>query len=113
MSQKEFLQEFDDFAFEEFLDAGLADSAMYYPKPPAGGGPAPEPVPCTVLVDRNVEDFGDDAAPVSALRTRVTFQRAQVEPDGGARVVVDGEAFTLAGRARQDESISAWWVQHA
>lgn len=134
MSQKDFLREFDEEAFEAFLDAGIADAATYL-SPAAladlaaiedhdpddqDAPPLPEvpvPVACTVLVDRNVEDFGDDAAPVSVRRTRVTFQRAELSPEQGGQVTLlddDGEpveAFLLVQRTQGDESRSAWWVQ--
>lgn len=105
MSQNDFLREFDADAFATFLGAGMGDSATYT-------APAGAPVACTVLVDRDVEDYGEDDAPVSLRRTRITFQRAEVEPVGMGQVVIGAETFTLAKRARYDESISAWWVQH-
>lgn len=106
MSQKDFLREFDAAAIGAFLDGGMADDATY--TPPGGGAG----VPCQVLVDRDVEDFGEDDAPVSLRRTRIAFQRAEVEPVAMGQVVVGAETFTLAKRTRYDESLSAWWVQH-
>lgn len=115
MSQRAFLQAFDAAAFGAFQAAGIADAAEYL-APDA----APDAVatPCTVLVDRNVEDFGDDIGPVSAFRTRVTFQRLEITPEQGGMVsLLDAfgnvtESFQLAQRTRHDEGISAWWVQH-
>ena len=134
MSQAAFLRAFDAAASAAFLAAGIADAGAYLspaaladlqaiadhdpddpevPPPPA----VPVPVACTVLVDRNVEDFGDDAAPVSVHRTRVSFQRAELAPAQGGRVtLLDAlgaplETFELVQRARADESLSAWWVQ--
>lgn len=109
MSQAEFLRSFDAMAFGAFGGAGLADAATYLP---LGSGPGDAPAECLVLVDRNVEDFGNDLAPVSTLRTRVTFQRADVEPVEGGAVTVGSETFILVQRTRADESVSAWWVQH-
>lgn len=115
MSQRAFLQAFDVAAFGAFAAAGIADAAEYLAPDAA---PDALPVPCTVLVDRNVEDFGEDIGPVSAFRTRITFQVLEVTPDeGGIVSLLDGaglvaESFTLAQRTRHDEGISAWWVQH-
>ncbi|WP_298580591.1 hypothetical protein [uncultured Luteimonas sp.] len=115
MSQRAFLQAFDAAAFGTFAAAGIADAAEYLAPDAAPGAPA---VPCTVLVDRNVEDFGDDIAPVSAFRTRITFQVSELAAEeGGVVSLLDAaglvtESFTLAQRTRHDEGISAWWVQH-
>jgi hypothetical protein len=116
MSQRAFLQAFEAAAFGAFAAAGIADAAEYLAPDAA---PDAVPVPCTVLVDRNVEDFGDEVAPVSAFRTRITFQVIEVAPEEGGMVsLLDdaglvAESFTLAQRTRHDEGISAWWVQHA
>ena len=115
MSQAAFLRAFDAAAFGAFAAAGIADAAEYLAPNAAPGYP---PTPCTVLVDRDVEDFGEDVAPVSAFRTRITFQRLEVTAEeGGVVSLLDAaglvaEVFTLAQRTRHDEGISAWWVQH-
>lgn len=111
MSQRDFLRRFDAMAFGAFAAAGVGDAAHYY-------APGSEvAVACTVLVDRNVRDFGDDLAPVSTAYTRITFQRAEVEPEQGARVAlldavaVEVESFALAARIEtSDESASRWVV---
>ena len=129
MSQEAFLRDFDAGAFTAFADAGLADAATYLspaaraarqaiadhdPDDPDAPAPpdAPVPLACTVLVDRNVEDFGDDLAPVSVGRTRLTVQRAEFEPEAGGKVTVGAAVYTLVQRTRSDESASAWWVSH-
>jgi len=115
MSQRAFMQAFDAAAFSLFATAGLADAAEYLAPDAA---PGTLPAPCTVLVDRDVEDFGDEVAPVSTFRTRITFQRLEVTAEeGGVVSLLDAaglvtEVFTLAQRTRHDEGISAWWVQH-
>ncbi|KIJ00481.1 hypothetical protein ST27_10330 [Xanthomonas phaseoli pv. phaseoli] len=103
MSQRDFLRRFDASAFSVFKDAGLADGAVYT----APGGAQ---LPCTVTIDRDVADFGDDEAPVSAPQTLVTFQRSEVEPVRLARLALNDEVFVLDRRIRQDESISQWVV---
>jgi hypothetical protein len=104
MSQQAFLRDFDNAAFATFLAAGLADVATYTT---ADGLTT---TACDVLVDRNVRDFGEDASPVAAAYTLVTFQRAQVTPARGGTVVVEGESFTLDAEVRSDESITRWVV---
>ncbi|MGQ5267436.1 head-tail joining protein [Xanthomonas arboricola] len=103
MSQRDFLRRFDATAFAVLNGAGLADRAVYT----APGGAQ---LPCTVTIDRDVANFGDDEAPVSAPQTLVTFQRSEVEPVRFARLTLDGDVFVLDQRIRQDESISQWVV---
>ncbi len=115
MNQAAFLRQFDANAIGAFFGAGLADAATYQAPTPEGDDPVvPAPVSCTVLVDRNVTDFGDDLAPVSVPVVLVTFQRSEVEPAGGTVTLTGtGEAFSLIRRVRADESVSRWEVQHA
>lgn len=49
---------------------------------------AAAPVPCTVLVDRNVEVYGD-LGQVIARRQALTFQAPQVPAPGRGAVVVE------------------------
>ncbi|NJC38142.1 hypothetical protein GGR60_002696 [Xanthomonas arboricola] len=106
MNQRQFLAAFDSDAFAAFADVGMADVAAYQ----APG--ADTVVSCTVQIDRNVRDFGDDIMPVSTVYTLVTFQRAEVEPAKRGRLVLPGETLVLAERVRQDESISQWVADH-
>lgn len=111
MNQRAFLQEFDEAAFDAFREAGIADAATYLPPDAAPGAVA---TPCVVAVDQGVQDVGEDLAPVSAPFTRVSFQRAEVEPAFGGQVTItaSGVALRLVRRVRQDESQSAWQVEH-
>lgn len=113
MNQTAFLRDFDAHAVAAFFGTGLADAATYVADPAAG--PAQDAVPCTVLVDRDVTDFGDDLAPISVPLVLASFQRAEVEPVAGAQITLTatGEIFDLVRRVRADESISRWEVQHA
>ncbi|MCW0398770.1 hypothetical protein NB688_000584 [Xanthomonas sacchari] len=104
MSQRDFLRQFDALAISAFSAAGIADTGSYY----APGSPVAQP--CTVTIDRDVMDYGDDAAPVSTSRTLVGFQRSEVEPAHGGRLALPGETFLLEKRVKQDESRSQWVV---
>lgn len=107
MSQSAFLRQFDAAAFGAFFAAGLADAATYLP-----AAPGADPVPCTVLVDRNVVDFDAEAVgSINLRRTRVTFQRAEISPNEGGKVTIGAETFVLVQRASEDDSASLWWVQ--
>lgn len=105
MSQAAYLRYFDAMAFAALADCGLADAATYR------AASADVPVDCTVLVDREVRDFGDDVAPVSTAYTRVIFQRIQVQPVRGGIVTIEGVDYELADRIGEDESASRWVVQ--
>lgn len=130
MSQLEWMRGFDAMAFAAFRGAGLGDAGSYLspaaladlraiaghdPDDPDAPPPPPTPVPvaCTVLVDRDVEDFAESGAVVSTLRTKVTFQREELTPEQGGELAIGPERFVLVQRVRADESASAWWVQHA
>jgi len=104
MSQRDFLRAFDASAFAAFRDAGVADDALYMPP---GGGAA---VPCVVLVDRGLREFGDDGASVATRYVRIEFQLAEVQPTRGGKVIVDGETFVLDADEDKDESASRWVV---
>lgn len=105
MSQAAYLRDFDAMAFAALADCGLADAAIYRATITA------TPVDCTVLVDREVRDFGDDVAPVSTAYTRVIFQRIQVQPVRGGIVAIEGVDYELADRIGEDEAASRWVVQ--
>lgn len=105
MSQKDFLRDFDSRVFSSFAAAGMADPlSRYLPK---GGGAT---VPCTVMVDRNVQSFGDDPMPVAAYDTAVTFQRIEVVPEKGGIVEADGDRFVLTEKLLDDGSLVRWAV---
>ncbi|MBD9368856.1 hypothetical protein [Xanthomonas sp. XNM01] len=118
MSQADFLRAFDASAFAAFATAGLADAAHYLP---AQAAPGTLPVRCGVLVDRSVQDFGDELAPVAVPRTLITLQKAEVSAvQFGTVQLLDalgqpqpGEMYDLVKLVREDESITRWEVQHA
>lgn len=104
MSQKEFLRQFDQAAIGGFMAAGMADSGLYTPK--AGG----VGVACDVMVDRAVQQWGDDPMPLAAGDVTVSFQRAQVVPEKGGSVVVDGDTYRLTDKLFDDGSLIRWAV---
>ena len=110
MSQKAFMQAFDAVAFGAFRAVGVADAAHY--KEPGGTAE----VPCTVLLDENVEQFTpDDVAPISTTIDRVTLQLAEISPRAGGVVSIDatGRRLKLFQKIRGDESIEQWEVTRA
>lgn len=105
MSEADLKREFDAAFFAAWGDLAGDLDALYTPP----GGVA---VTVQVLVDTGVAQFGDDFAAVSHYDTFVTFRRAQIEPEAGATLVVDGTTYTLAQRVdSSDESASRWAVQ--
>lgn len=103
MSQKAFMRDFDQSAVASFMVAGMADTAVYT----ATGVAA---VPCHVLVDRGTQVWGDDVSPVALGEISVSFQRAEVEPEKGGVVVVDGDTFRLTDLVKDDGSLVRWLV---
>lgn len=107
MSQKAFMQAFDAVAFGAFRTVGVADAAHY--KEPGGEAE----VPCTVLLDEDVEQFTqDDLAPISTTIDRVTLQLAEISPRAGGVVSIDGTGrrLKLVQKIRADESTAVWEV---
>ncbi len=107
MNQKAFMQTFDAVAFGAFRAVGVADAAHY--KEPGGTAE----VPCTVLLDENVEQFTpDDVAPISTTIDRVTLQLAEISPRAGGVVSIDGTGrrLKLVQKIRADESTAVWEV---
>lgn len=105
MSEANLKREFDAAFFAAWGDLAGELDALY--TPPGGVAETVQ-----VLVDTGVAQFGEDFAAVSHYSTFVTFRRAQVEPEAGATLVVDGTTYTLAQRVESsDESVSRWAVQ--
>ena len=108
MSQKEFLAEFDRAALRAFVDAGIADADAVYT--PGDGGPV---VPCSVMVDRGTQAYGDDPMPVAAYQVVISLFRAQVVGDREGIVEVDGERYRLTDKLSDDGSRVRWAVARA
>ncbi|KRG54108.1 head-tail joining protein [Stenotrophomonas nitritireducens] len=110
MNQKAFLQRFDALAFGALRNAGVADAASYTAK----GGI--QSVPCTVMLDEGVQQFGDDdLAPVATLSSRIRLQLAEVKPGGGAvvRIIATGKQWVLVKKLAGDASSELWEVAGA
>ncbi len=105
MSQKAFLQAFDQAAIGSLMAAGMADAAQY--TAPAAGSIS---VPCDVMVDRGTQVWGDDASPVALGEISIAFQRVQVVPEKGGIVVVDGDTYRLTDKLKDDASLVRWLV---
>jgi len=104
MSQAAFLRQFDAAVFGAFRDAGIGDDARYT-APEAGAS-----LPCVVLVDRDVADYGAEIAPVATRRVVVTFRRADFQPVRRGRVVVGTDSYLLDELLSEDESATRWVV---
>lgn len=106
MSQAATLRAFDAAAAAAFLEAGAADEATY--TPPGGG----TPIDCTVLVDREHQEFGDGGEPISGQRVVVTVFLAEIDdPKQGALVTVGAESWVLYRELLRDESRAQWTVR--
>lgn len=111
MNQRAFLQEFDAAIVGGLAGAGMADAAGYLA--PAAA-PGTEATACTVLVDRDVEIFGEESPDVATRHVVVTLFRADVTPKQFGTVTLDagGEVFRLEAKLDEDESKSRWVVTH-
>jgi len=63
-----------------------------------------------VYIDRDVETIGNLQQFVAG-RVEIVYLRADVEPEQGDRVEVDGEAFVNAKKLSDDGSRSRWLVR--
>ena len=107
MSDAAFRRQFDAAFFDAWAGVVGGLEAAYL----APG--AATPVPVEVLKDVNVEQFGEDGAPIAFHAVVLTFRRTQVEPASRATVTLvdSGEVFTLAQHIGGDESLSRWAVR--
>lgn len=65
-----------------------------------------------IYIDRDVETIGDLQQFVAG-RIEIAYLRADVEPEQGDRVEVDGEAFANVKKLSDDGSRSRWLVRRA
>lgn len=106
MSQKALLAGFDAAAFDAFVAAGMGDAALYLDSP---GQPGPG-TPCSVLVDRGLQAWGDDAMSLAGDSISVRFQLAEVSPSKGGMLLVDGDRYRLAELLDDDGAMVRWAV---
>lgn len=107
MSQRDALRDMDDALMGAFKGAGMADDALY--TAPGGG----TPIPCEVLVDEGIAEYGEDLVTVVGRRTLVGLLLRQVPaPVRGATLLVDGVTYTLDVLESRDQSMSRWVVTH-
>lgn len=95
-----FLAEFDAIATAAFADAGMADAAQFVALPLA------TPIPCTVYVDRGMQDVGEMAISKNSLVTITAFRAEIPMPSiNVSEFVIGAEAFVVADiAANSDES---------
>lgn len=74
MSQRTALRELDADLAAAFLDGGMADTATYLRK----GAAAASAVPCTVLIDRDVQYVGDGYSQSPTKSTVITVFLADI-----------------------------------
>ena len=107
MSEASWMQAFDQAFYGAFAAVVGTLDATYTP-PPGGPGSA---VTVQVLKDVNVEQFGEDGAPIAFHAVVLTFRRQQVEPATRATVTVGGQTYNLAQHIGGDDSLSRWSVR--
>lgn len=108
--------EMDALIFGAMAAAGLNDPGWYVPP----GQPASAAVRCDVMIDRDVEIYGDERTEVAARVVTATFQRGQVDPKRGGTIVLgldplspSAERFAVKDQLSLDESQSVWMVTDA
>lgn len=104
MSQASALRALDAEILASLGTAGFADAATY--TPPGFG----TPVPCTVLVDRAAQFFGE-AGEVAGTRIAISLFLAEVaNPQQDATITIGSEVFRLDELDVRDESMARWVV---
>lgn len=102
--QEGFLQNLDATIIGALSGAGMGDAAIYT-------GVDRNAIACAVLVDHNVEFFGDDPSKIVGTKTVVRFQSAEVPaPERGGKVVVGSRTYRLDKEVDREPGISSRWV---
>ena len=105
MTQRTALRQIDAAIHGALLGSGLADAGIYRAPGTSGDGTA-----VRVYVDRSLQTLGEYGQVVDQ-RDQVTLLRADVAPERGGTVDVDGWRYTLAERTSEDDSVSVWAVR--
>lgn len=105
MSERDFLRQMDATIHRALAIAGMVSTATVTS---AKSGAVTEGV--RIYIDRDVETIGDLQQFVAG-RIEIAYLRADVEPEQGDRVEVDGEAFVNVKKLSDDGSRSRWLVR--
>ncbi|HDS1303530.1 TPA: hypothetical protein QEK28_000327 [Stenotrophomonas maltophilia] len=105
MSERDFLRQMDATIHGALTIAGMVSTATVRSEKTgivtAG---------VRIYIDRDVETIGD-LQQLVAGRVEIAYLRADVEPEQGDRVEVDGEAFVNVKKLSDDGSRSRWLVR--
>lgn len=105
MSERDFLRQMDATIHSALAIAGMVSTATVTS---AKSGTVAEGV--RIYIDRDVETIGDLQQFVAG-RVEIAYLRADVDPEQGDRVEVDGEAFVNVKKLSDDGSRSRWLVR--
>lgn len=106
MSQQDTLRQMDAMMLSAFTDAGMCDVGTYT----APGG---SPVPCTVLIDSDMQILGDVAQVNDRSKTITIFNVDVATPvRNGVIVVASGTYKLVSPTTINDESRSVWVARH-
>jgi hypothetical protein len=89
----------DDEILRAFMDAGLADAAVYLP---AEGGDA---VNCRVMIDKSVQAFGFESRTAARMTTLHALVSEVGTPRRRAVFVVGADRYSVDATLDADESI--------
>ncbi|MBK0011126.1 hypothetical protein [Stenotrophomonas sp. S41] len=107
MSERDFLRQMDATIHGALAIAGMVSTATVRSEKT---GVVTAGV--RIYFDRDVETIGDLQQFVAG-RIEIAYLRADVEPEQGDRVEVDGEAFVNVKKLSDDGSRSRWLVRRA
>lgn len=105
MSERDFLRQMDATIHGALAIAGMVSTATVTSEK---SGVVTAGV--RIYIDRDVETIGDLQQFVAG-RVEIAYLRADVEPEQGDRVEVDGEVFVNVKKLSDDGSRSRWLVR--
>ena len=105
MSERDFLRQMDATIHGALAIAGMVSTATVKSEK---SGVVTAGV--RIYIDRDVETIGDLQQFVAG-RVEIAYLRADVEPEQGDRVEVDGEVFVNVKKLSDDGSRSRWRVR--
>jgi hypothetical protein len=106
--QEAFLRDLDATIVAGLVDAGLADGLAVYTPP----GPDPTPIEgVRVVMDHDVQFFGDGPGQVTGTRTVVRLECSQVPaPAAGGTLLIGSRTWTLFEPISREPGISSKWT---